>query len=312
MPQAASTPKSTQSPSKLPKPPPTKEQIEQVRDIASQLYYGYNNRPMVGTEARGGWEARFMRKLDSMIKLLVTAKFEELPPFAIGCIWENNRRLRAQEPRFDPERISSAKSPGHPAYWPHAVGRLRYTPAFEGPMSLKLERDIRDNWWSDPVPSATHESAQALNPSAPAFEGEALQPVDDTLAGQAVQGAHSVNKHDKGRSQGGRVDEGESEIEIDDTGLNFAPSKRTRGRRTANLKSTAPLPTDTLAPGPSQTTRGASKTRHGAMGTAESDMEVDREGGSRGIREAMGTSPQPVVESVEARQGERDLHLRSN
>lgn len=91
-----------------------------------------------------------MRKFHAMLKILVVAKFDELPPFAIGCIWENNRRLRLGDPKFDPERIVSAKSPGHPAYRSYSKHRLRYTPAFNGsPMCLKKEREIRDNWWSN-------------------------------------------------------------------------------------------------------------------------------------------------------------------
>ena len=89
-----------------------------------------------------------MRKFHAMLKILVVAKFDELPPFAIGCVWENNRHLRLKEPKFNPERIVSAESPGHPAYQPYAKGRLRYAPAFKGsPMEIKHERDIRDNWW---------------------------------------------------------------------------------------------------------------------------------------------------------------------
>lgn len=90
-----------------------------------------------------------MRKFHAMLKILVVARFEELPPFAIGCIWENNRRLRAGDSKFNPERIVSAKSSGHPAYRPYGKGRLRYTPAFNGSaMAVKPEGQIRDNWWS--------------------------------------------------------------------------------------------------------------------------------------------------------------------
>ena len=88
-----------------------------------------------------------MRKFHAMLKILVVAKFEQLPPFAIGCVWENNRRLRLGEPKFDPELVVSAKSRGHPAYQLNTEGRLRYAPAFKGsPMALKEEQDIRDNW----------------------------------------------------------------------------------------------------------------------------------------------------------------------
>ena len=122
--------------------------MERVRDLASQLHYGFKNRPPVGAEGRSSWEKRFMRKFHAMLKILVVAKFEELPPFAIGCVWENNRRLRLEEPKFNPELVVSAKSPGHPAYRPYMEGRLRYAPAFkDSPMALKREQDIRDNWW---------------------------------------------------------------------------------------------------------------------------------------------------------------------
>ena len=141
-------PAESASKSKPPAPPPTEDQMERVWDLASQLHYGFKKRPSVGADGRGSWEARFMRKFHAMLKILVVAKFDELPPFAIGCVWENNHRLRLGEPKFDPERVISANSPGHPAYRPYAEGRLRYAPAFEGsPMALKPERDIRDNWW---------------------------------------------------------------------------------------------------------------------------------------------------------------------
>ena len=134
--------------SKLPAPPPTDDQMERVRDLASQLHYGFKNRPPTDAEDRASWEKRFMRKFHAMLNILVVAKFEQLPPFAIGCVWENNRRLRLGEPKFDPELVVSAGSRGHPAYRPHTEGRLRYAPAFKGsPMALKEEQDIRDNWW---------------------------------------------------------------------------------------------------------------------------------------------------------------------
>ena len=104
------SPAESTSNSKPPAPPPTEDQMERVRDLASQLHYGFKNRPPVGAEGRGSWEARFMRKFHAMLKILVVAKFDELPPFAIGCVWENNRRLRLQEPKFDPERVVSAKA----------------------------------------------------------------------------------------------------------------------------------------------------------------------------------------------------------
>ena len=118
--------------------------MERVRDLASQLHYGFKNRPPVGAEGRGSWEKRFMRKFHAMLKILVAAKFEELPPFAIGCVWENNRCLRLQEPTFNPELVVSAKSRRHPAYQANTEGHLRYALAFDGsPMALKREQDIR-------------------------------------------------------------------------------------------------------------------------------------------------------------------------
>ncbi|KAI1786439.1 hypothetical protein LXA43DRAFT_1099224 [Ganoderma leucocontextum] len=113
------------------RPPPDEEQISCVREYASQLEYAFRTRPPPGTDGR----------------VLAVAQFEYLPPFAIACIWENNRRARADEPDFDLELIRDAYDPAHPAYH-SGQGHLIYKPAYNGPFAAIPEDQLRNVWWS--------------------------------------------------------------------------------------------------------------------------------------------------------------------
>lgn len=129
--------------------PPTDDQLILVQEYASQLHYAFLARPPPTSPRRKRWEKHFTGDLGRMLGLLATAKFKYLPSFAIGCIYENNRRLRAEEESFNPERVVDAASPGHPAYSRLGGGRLKYLPALSGPHALLPEDKVRNVWWEE-------------------------------------------------------------------------------------------------------------------------------------------------------------------
>lgn len=133
------------------KPPPNAEQIETVREYASQLEYAFRARPDPSADGRQSWERRFIATFSRMLQILAVAKFKYIPPFAIACIWENNRRSHAQEPIFDVEHIRDGYDRAHPTY--HGQSQLIYKPAYEGRFSTIPEAQLRNVWWpQQPLP----------------------------------------------------------------------------------------------------------------------------------------------------------------
>ena len=134
-------------------PQPDDEQIEAVRECASQLQYAFRARPAPGADGRPSWERRFLGTFSRMLQILALAQFHYLPPFAIGCIWENNRRSHAGEANFNVELIRDAHDRGHPVY--HGQGQLIYEPAYEGRFSTIPESQLRNVWWTQVLPGAS-------------------------------------------------------------------------------------------------------------------------------------------------------------
>ncbi|PIL26693.1 hypothetical protein GSI_11220 [Ganoderma sinense ZZ0214-1] len=132
------------------KPPPTPEQITKMIDWASQLHYGFRARPPLGANDRASWEKHFLTTFSRVLKLLAAAEFKYLPPFALCCIWENNRRSHAKDPGFDIERIRDTYDEAHPGRH-KGQGKLSYEAAYDGPFALLPESQLKTVWWTQSV-----------------------------------------------------------------------------------------------------------------------------------------------------------------
>ncbi|KAI1785135.1 hypothetical protein LXA43DRAFT_1066177 [Ganoderma leucocontextum] len=240
-----------------------------------------------------------MTKFNELLTILAVARFNELLPFAIGCVWENNRRVHTNNPddheEFDPERVRSADTPSHPAYiGPYA---LRFSAALKGPMALLPELRVRDHWWPEPEPG---ESSTWRQYSSLLIVWLSLR---DLTGGAAVLGSdggavpsEGRSMHERGRdggdeamvvgeglalgsSTGGDGGDGESEIEADDEERTTGSTMASRGHKG---KSVARASRGARGAGSHRTTRATSRPPQAPVHTGESDMEVDQEGKGAG------------------------------
>ena len=127
--------------------PPSAEELYQVREYSSRLEYAFKVRPPVAAKSRRRWEIHFKQDLYRLITVLGSATFDELPAFAIGCVWEHNRRRQPGAEPFDIETIRAADKE-HPAR-KNGPGRLRYQPARDGPNGLLPEQGLKSIWWDE-------------------------------------------------------------------------------------------------------------------------------------------------------------------
>ena len=90
-----------------PLPLPSAEELYQVHEYSSKLEYAFRVRPPVAAPSRRRWDIHFKQDLYRLItlRLLVSAKFDQLPAFAIRCVWEHNRRRQPGAEPFNIEAI---------------------------------------------------------------------------------------------------------------------------------------------------------------------------------------------------------------
>ncbi|PIL25591.1 hypothetical protein GSI_11339 [Ganoderma sinense ZZ0214-1] len=228
------------------KPPPTDEQITAVVEYASQLHYGFLARPPLGSDGRTSWERRFLTTFSRMLAVLKLTRFKFLPPFALCCIWENNRRNHVKDPNFNIELIRDAYDEAHPGRQ-EGEGKLSYEPAYEGPFALMPEEALRTVWWTQSAPQLKSSSIGGVEQQvAPvAMEEDARSGVVDG------DGEMEVDNHgaDEPMEIDGGHDNGESEVEDDadevsgpadeECGTDNASGSTMRGRSTWSRKSNA-------------------------------------------------------------------------
>ena len=73
--------------------------------------------------------------------------FEELPPLAIGTIWEYNNHYYNKTPVVDADAIVPAEDETHPALDPSNNRRLRYRPNDHGAVRVLPREQMRNTWW---------------------------------------------------------------------------------------------------------------------------------------------------------------------
>ncbi|KAI1796326.1 hypothetical protein LXA43DRAFT_1057649 [Ganoderma leucocontextum] len=121
--------------------PPAAEKTQLALEYCSKLEYAFAVRPPVDAPSRHRWEVHFKKDLYALIKELGAARFNELPAFAMGCIWEHNRSRYADAAPFDVEAITPADNDHAAMKGPR---RLRYKASGDGPIP---EAHLRSVWW---------------------------------------------------------------------------------------------------------------------------------------------------------------------
>ncbi|KAI1783485.1 hypothetical protein LXA43DRAFT_1067602 [Ganoderma leucocontextum] len=164
------------------KPPATSQQSDLARILSSKLHYAFHSRPPLGSSSRAGWAHRFQGDVAALINLLNSARFNSLPSLAVGCVWENNCRVRIVPllATLNIEAIRPVQA-GHPALaetLPRGMKRLKYTATDSGAMGLLPEHGLPDRWWG--AFSATASTSGAQDGSTMPSGGEVGQDRDQT------------------------------------------------------------------------------------------------------------------------------------
>lgn len=136
-------------------PAATPGQIAQASKICSELHHGYYTRPSTAPaddKNRRIWEYFYIRKIHSLTKLLTEARYEQLPPLAIACIYQSNivaarQRYSTVPVKIDLEAIHP-EGRDMPNLDPGKDMRpLRYEPTNSGQVPLQeFNKEYRD-WW---------------------------------------------------------------------------------------------------------------------------------------------------------------------
>ncbi|KAI1783690.1 hypothetical protein LXA43DRAFT_1102196 [Ganoderma leucocontextum] len=264
--------------------PPDEDQIYRVREFASQLEYAFRARPRPGTNGRASWERRFFSTFSRMVQIIAVAQFEYLPPFAIACIWENNRRSHADEPEFDIELIGDAYSPGHPVYHT-GQGHLVYKPAFDGPFAAFPEESLRNVWWAQhpaPAPLPAGGIGGGPNHAGPDGGVDAEQQVQPGAAEDVQPHAEDDVEQPAGLANGEMEadagdDEEDMEADVESKPGSRSNTTQSSGAGRGRSKSTGKQETSALEP--RRTTRSASRPRT-STGTVTTSVPSSR--GARG------------------------------
>lgn len=130
------------------KPAPTGQQVEEAQDYASQLFHAHQARPTLDSPLRSKWDLHFTKTCNELACVLNSAKFKNLPPFVIGCMWEYNQYFFNGGTHMNAEAITPAYDTAHPGLNPTSSRRIHYWPVQEGGDIAILPRSLlRSTWW---------------------------------------------------------------------------------------------------------------------------------------------------------------------
>ncbi|RPD69137.1 hypothetical protein L226DRAFT_575909 [Lentinus tigrinus ALCF2SS1-7] len=150
-----------------PLPNPTPEQVAEVQEVCNQLHWAYYARPAIGSRERAWWEFVYRLKMYRLSRLVQVAKYTQLPPLAIACIYQTNRVAVAlhQDPQA---KIGVNFEDIHPADCTepnlqpgNQLRPLPYKPATNGQISILPFQNRYRDWWQE-------EAMQAMTANKPA------------------------------------------------------------------------------------------------------------------------------------------------
>lgn len=147
---AASAPGGADKPTapRAPPPPPNATQLEQARELCSQLHYAYYARPPVADKkAYKKWYAHYYNTIYSLCVLLNECTFTELPRIAIAGVYLNNLRAKKKLDKVDLEAIHPNGAAAPNVEPPAGVRRLPYIPTDTGQVRIKPEDEVVNRWW---------------------------------------------------------------------------------------------------------------------------------------------------------------------
>ncbi|KAI0712613.1 hypothetical protein C8Q76DRAFT_797448 [Earliella scabrosa] len=233
---------------------PTPQLIELACEFVSQIHHSLPKRPPADDPARQGWDIHFTHCCKSLAKTLTQAAFEELPPIAIGTIWEFNQHCYRKTAVVDADAIVPAEDEKHPAFDPFNERRLRYRPSNAGVVRvLPLER-MRNTWWerreaSGPSHAHGDDSVISAGPAEDLTGHDPASAEPQSDEAEIEQAELEEAEIEEAQLEEAQLEEAQlDEAEIDELDEDAGPSEPSRGRKRARSSPSGSSQSDGHAP----------------------------------------------------------------
>ncbi|RDX40154.1 hypothetical protein OH76DRAFT_1490539 [Lentinus brumalis] len=198
-------------------PAATPAQIMEAAKVCSELHHSYYARPstsLADEKNRRLWEYFFIRRIYHLSKLLTEARYEQLPPLAIACIYQSNivaarQNTSGESVKIDLEAIHSAgrKTPNlDPG---KDMRPLRYEATNDGQVALQpCSKEYRDFWKHEAIRAMQEKQGKgtpvaALPPQKAPVQG--APPTAGEAATLNVPGARAQSAADPPATSGSAV-----------------------------------------------------------------------------------------------------------
>ncbi len=136
-------------------PAATPAQIMEAAKVCSELHHSYYARPstsLADEKNRRLWEYFFIRRIYHLSKMLTEARYEQLPPLAIACIYQSNivaarQNTSGESVKMDLEAIHPAGRETPNLDPGKDMRPLRYEAINDGQVALQpFSKEYRDFW----------------------------------------------------------------------------------------------------------------------------------------------------------------------
>ncbi|RDX43573.1 hypothetical protein OH76DRAFT_1487732 [Lentinus brumalis] len=136
-------------------PAATPAQIMEAAKVCSELHHSYYARPstsLADEKNRRLWEYFFIRRIYHLSKMLTEARYEQLPPLAIACIYQSNivaarQNASGESVKMDLEAIHPAGRETPNLDPGKDMRPLRYEATNDGQVALQpFSKEYRDFW----------------------------------------------------------------------------------------------------------------------------------------------------------------------
>lgn len=131
-----------------PLPPPNDGQLEEARELCSQLHHAFYARPSVDDkDARLRWYAFYLDTTYRLSVLLGKCAFTDLPRIATASLYRSNLRAKMRSEFVDLEDIHPPGAQYPDVEPPFGLRRLPYNPTDTGQVALKPVAEMKRKWW---------------------------------------------------------------------------------------------------------------------------------------------------------------------